>query len=53
MMAQVVYFGAQQQYPGLDQVNLMLNDVSRLTGHQSLVLQADGISSNMVDLLFQ
>jgi uncharacterized protein (TIGR03437 family) len=51
--AQVVFFGAQSQYPGLDQVNLLLSNPSALTGHQSVVLQADGASSNSVDLLFQ
>jgi len=53
MYPQATYFGAQSQYFGLDQVNLVLNNPSGLTGHQSLILQADGVFSNVVDLLFQ
>jgi uncharacterized protein (TIGR03437 family) len=51
--AQVVYYGAQSQYPGLDQVNLLIKNISPLTGHESVVLQTDGLLSNSVDLLFQ
>jgi uncharacterized protein (TIGR03437 family) len=51
--AQAVYFGAQPSYPGLDQVNLRVTNLTGLTGYQKLVLQADGVSANTVDLLFQ
>jgi uncharacterized protein (TIGR03437 family) len=51
--AQVVYFGQVPAYPGLDQVNLLITNPTGLTGHESLALHVDGVSSNAVDLLFQ
>ena len=50
---QVDYFGAQSQYPGLDQVNLHVTNTSGLSGTVSLILLTDGTFSNSVDLLFQ
>jgi uncharacterized protein (TIGR03437 family) len=50
---QVTYFGANAQYPGLDQVNLLISNPSALSGDQKLTLQTDGLLSNSVDLLFQ
>ena len=50
---QVDYFGAQPQYPGLDQVNLHVTNTSGLSGKVSLILLTDGTFSNSVDLLFQ
>jgi uncharacterized protein (TIGR03437 family) len=52
-MPEVVYVGAQGQYPGLDQVNLHLSGPFSLSGLQSLQLQVDGALSNAVSLLFQ
>jgi uncharacterized protein (TIGR03437 family) len=49
---QVPYFGAQSQYPGLDQVNLFVTNTSSLRGRQSLTLLVDDVFSNSVDLLF-
>jgi len=51
--AQVAYFGATSIYPGVDQVNLQISNLSHLTGHQSVILLTDGVFSNSVDLLFQ
>jgi uncharacterized protein (TIGR03437 family) len=51
--SQVVYFGAVNVYPGLDQVNVVVPNPGSLTGHQMLTLIVDGIPSNTVDLLFQ
>ncbi|MBZ5725271.1 MAG: hypothetical protein LAP87_09765 [Acidobacteriia bacterium] len=51
--AEVVFAGAQSQYPGLDQVNLHLKQTTGLTGNQSLRLQVDGVSSNTVGLQFR
>lgn len=51
-MARVLYFGAQPQYTGLDQVNLLVTDIAALRGTQSLTLLVDDAFSNRVDLLF-
>ncbi|MEP6963598.1 MAG: BACON domain-containing carbohydrate-binding protein, partial [Acidobacteriota bacterium] len=50
--AQVPYFGAQPQYSGLDQVNLLITNVAALKGRQSLTLLVDDLFSNSVDLFF-
>jgi uncharacterized protein (TIGR03437 family) len=52
MSAEVVYSGAVATYPGLDQVNLRVMNPSALTGQQTVVLEADGVFSNTVSLLF-
>ena len=51
--ADVVYVGAQSQFPGLDQVNLHLKGPLGFSGAQSLRLQVDGAYSNSVTLQFQ
>jgi uncharacterized protein (TIGR03437 family) len=51
--AEVLYVGAQSQFPGLDQVNLRVKDTAGLRGQQSVRLTADGFSSNSVELLFR
>ena len=51
--ADVQYLGAQSQFPGLDQVNLHLKAPAGLSGSQPLSLQADGIASNTVQLIFR
>jgi uncharacterized protein (TIGR03437 family) len=51
-LVQVPYFGAQLQYPGLDQVNLLVTNSAGLKGRQSLTLLVDDVFSNSVDLLF-
>ena len=48
----VDYAGAQDQYPGLDQVNLRIKAPASLVGLQSLQLNADGVLSNSVTLEF-
>lgn len=50
---EVVYVGAQAQFPGLDQINLHLKAPLHLSGTESLQLQVDGISSNAVSVEFQ
>jgi uncharacterized protein (TIGR03437 family) len=47
------YAGPQSQYPGLDQVNLHMKGPNGLTGSQPVLLQADGFSSNTVQIGFQ
>jgi len=49
----VLYAGAQVQYPGLDQVNLHLKGPVNLTSRQNLQLTVDGMNSNTVWLQFQ
>jgi uncharacterized protein (TIGR03437 family) len=51
--AQVPFYGAHPQFPGLDQVNLLVTNTAGLTGHQQVSLQVDGVVSNLVDLLFK
>ena len=51
--AEIPYFGAQPQYPGLDQVNLLVRNPNGFGGRQSLTLTVDGVSANSVDLFFQ
>jgi uncharacterized protein (TIGR03437 family) len=53
MPVEVLYAGAQGQYPGLDQINVHLKGPVALSELQSLRLQADGVSSNVVSLQFQ
>jgi uncharacterized protein (TIGR03437 family) len=50
---EVVYAGAQGQFPGLDQINLHLKAPVNLSGTQLLQLQVDGVSSNAVSVQFQ
>jgi uncharacterized protein (TIGR03437 family) len=50
--AEVVYVGAQGQFPGLDQVNLHLKGPIGLSGTQSLRLRVDGTDSNSFSLQF-
>ena len=52
-MASVLYAGPQTQFPGVDQINLQVNQLAGLTGTQILQFTADGIISNAVTLLFQ
>lgn len=49
----VLYAGAQSQYPGLDQVNLHLKGPMSLRSQQNLQLIVDGTNSNNVWLQFQ
>lgn len=51
--AEVVYAGPQAQFPGVDQINLLMKQVSDLSGRQRLRIRADGIDSNEVEVLFQ
>jgi uncharacterized protein (TIGR03437 family) len=50
--ALVQYVGAQPQYAGLDQVNLLVQNIAALRGKQLLTLTVDDILSNTVELLF-
>jgi uncharacterized protein (TIGR03437 family) len=50
---EVTFFGGQAQFPGLDQVNLHMKSPATLSGSQALSLEADGISSNTVQLVFR
>jgi uncharacterized protein (TIGR03437 family) len=52
-LANVLYLGAHTVYPGLDQMNIQVTNLASLSGKTSLVLQADGVFSNAVDLIFQ
>jgi uncharacterized protein (TIGR03437 family) len=52
-MASVLFAGAQTQFPGVDQINLQVNQLTGLSGPQVLQVVADGVSSNSVTLLFQ
>jgi uncharacterized protein (TIGR03437 family) len=49
----VLYFGAQQQYAGLDQINISLPMSLAGTGEASVYLVVDGKTSNMVSLSIQ
>jgi len=51
--AEIPYFGAQPQYPGLDQVNLLVRNPAGFVGRQPLTLSVDGVLANSVDLFFQ
>lgn len=53
LAADVVYAGANAQYPGLDQMNLHLVHPSGLTGIDNLTVTVDGMQSNTVSLQFQ
>ena len=50
---EVAYAGSVGQFPGLDQVNLHLKPPFHLGGTQALQLQADGVPSNTVSLVFR
>lgn len=51
--AEIPYFGAQPQFPGLDQVNLLVRNPAGFSGRQPLSLSVDGVNSNTVELFFQ
>ena len=44
----VLFAGAQGQFPGLDQVNVVIPQNSNLHGEQDLVLTVDGLPANAV-----
>lgn len=48
-----MYAGPQAQFPGVDQINLLVKPVSGFSGRQRLRVRADGIDSNEVEVLFQ
>ena len=47
----VQYAGAQPEFPGLDQINVVIDSTLRARGELDLVVSADGITSNPVQLL--
>jgi len=48
--AQVVYAGAQSQYPGLDQVNVYVPRSLAGAGEVPVVLTVDGVTANVVTI---
>ncbi len=48
--AQILYVGAQPQYPGLDQVNLVVPRMLAGAGETPVVLTVDGQTANVVTL---
>jgi uncharacterized protein (TIGR03437 family) len=48
MSATVLYADAQGQFPGFDQVNVMLPQNTQLHGEQDLILNVDGQAANTV-----
>lgn len=50
---QPLYTGPQGQYPGLDQVNVLLPISLRGSGHVDVTVTADGVKSNPVQLSIQ
>ena len=46
----VQYAGAQGQFAGLDQVNLVLTSALTVHGDVAIVLTADGVQSNAVTI---
>jgi uncharacterized protein (TIGR03437 family) len=51
LTARVVYLGAHPDFPGLDQVNILLPGALRGAGSVTLILTADGVESNPVALV--
>jgi uncharacterized protein (TIGR03437 family) len=51
--AAVAFAGAQDSFPGLDQVNVRVPDVMRGAGTVKLRLTVDGIDSNAVTVSFR
>ena len=49
----VTYAGPQPQFPGLDQVNMLLPTALAGRGSVNLVLNVDNIAANMVTLTFR
>jgi uncharacterized protein (TIGR03437 family) len=52
-IASVLFAGAQAQFPGVDQINLRVDQLAGLTGTQVLQVTTDGVTSNVVTLTFQ
>jgi uncharacterized protein (TIGR03437 family) len=51
--AEVLYAGATSQFPGVDQVNLVIRNFTGLAGRQPLHIRADGFDANPVELSFR
>jgi uncharacterized protein (TIGR03437 family) len=51
--AEVQYAGAQNEYPGLDQVNAKLPPMTNIRGTQAVFLTVDGRVANMVQIRVQ
>jgi uncharacterized protein (TIGR03437 family) len=49
----VQYAGAQNEYPGLDQVNAKLPPMTNIRGTQAVFLTVDGRVANMVQIRVQ
>jgi len=50
---QVYYAGAQSTYPGLDQINVLLDRKTHRGGLLTLQLKVDGVPANLVILNIQ
>ena len=48
----MVYFGAADQFPGVDQLNLRIANATTLQGLVKIRIRTEGIDANSVDLMF-
>ena len=53
IVAEVLYAGSSAQFPGVDQLNLVIRRFQGLSGLHKLRFRVDGVEANEVDLLFE